>query len=48
MLFFIGLSCSIPTIVVYSFSLSLLSVYGLVLLGWGLQTDRVYLALSQP
>ena len=29
---FIGLSCSIPTIVFYYFSLSLLSVYGLVLL----------------
>ena len=31
--FFIGLSCSIPTIIFYSFSLSLLSVYRLVLLG---------------
>ena len=32
--FFIGLSCSIPTIVFYSFSLSLLSFYRLVLWGW--------------
>ena len=31
--FFIGLSCSIPTIVKYSFSVSILSVYRLVL--WG-------------
>ena len=46
--FFIGLSCSIPIIVFYSFSLSLLSVYRLVLWGWGLQTDRVYITLSQP
>ena len=44
--FFIGLSCSIPTIVFYSFSLSLLSVYRLVLWGWGLRTDRVYINLS--
>ena len=44
---FIGLSCSIPTII-YSFSLSLLSVYSLVLWGWGLRTDRVYITLSQP
>ena len=29
--FFIGLSCSIPTVVLYSFPLSLHSVYGLVL-----------------
>ena len=42
--FFIGLSCSIPTI----YSLSLLSVYRLVLWGWGLRTDRVYITLSQP
>ena len=41
-----GLSCSIPTIVVYSFSLSLLSVYRLVLWGWGLWSDRVYITLS--
>ena len=45
---FIGLSCSIPTIVYYSFSLSLLSVYRLVLCGWGLRTDRVCITLSQP
>ena len=45
---FIGLSCSIPTIVFYSLSLSLLSVYRLVLWGWGLWTDRVYITLSQP
>ena len=43
---FIGLSCSIPTIVFYSFSLSLLSVYRLVLWVWGLRTDRVYITLS--
>ena len=30
------------------FSLSLLSFYGLVLWGWGLWTDRVLIALSQP
>ena len=46
--FFIGLSCSIPTIVFYSFSLSHLSVYWLVLWGWGLWTNRVYTTLSQP
>ena len=46
--FIIGLSCSIPPIVFYYFSLSLLSVYRLVLWGWGLQTDRVYITLSQP
>ena len=34
--FFIGLSCSIPTIIFYSFSISLNSVYRLVLWGWGL------------
>ena len=33
----IGLSCSIPTIVFYYFSLSLLSVYRLVL--WGLESS---------
>ena len=43
----IRLSCSIPTIVFYSFSLPLLSVYRLVLCGWGLRTDRVYITLSQ-
>ena len=46
--FFIGLSFSIPTIVFYSFSLSFLSVNRLVLWGWGLWTDRVYITLSQP
>ena len=44
--FFIGLSSSIPNIVFYFFPLSLLSVYWLVLCGWGLRTDRVY-TLSQ-
>ena len=43
-----GLSCSIPTIVFYYFSLFLLSVYWLVLWGWGLRTDRVHITLSQP
>ena len=47
-IFFIGLSCSIPTIVFYYFSIFLLSVYMLVLWGWGLRTDRVYITLSQP
>ena len=46
--FFIGLSCSIPTIVFYYFFLSLLPVYWLVLWGWGLRTNRVYIPLSQP
>ena len=44
---FIGLSSSIPTIVFYYFSPSLLSVYRLVLCGWGLWTDRAYITLSQ-
>ena len=35
-------------LVFYSFSLSLLSVNRLVLWGWGLRTDRVYITLSQP
>ena len=30
------------------FSLSLLSVYRLLLWGWGLRTERVYITLSQP
>ena len=30
------------------FLLSLFSVYRLVLWGWGLLTDRVYITLSQP
>ena len=46
--FFISLSCSIPTIVFDYFSLSLLPVYRLVLWGCGLQTDRLYITLSQP
>ena len=39
--------CSLP-ICLLLFSLSLLSFYGLVLWGWGLRTDRVLIALSQP
>ena len=46
--FVIGQGCSISTIVFYYFSLSLPSVYRLVLWGWGLRTDRVYITLSQP
>ena len=47
--FFIGISCSIPTIVFYNFFLSLLSVYRLALWGWGLRADRVYITRpSQP
>ena len=46
--FLIDLSCSVPTIVFYYFFLSLLSGYRMVLWGWGLLTDRVYLTLSQP
>ena len=46
--FFIGLSCSIPTIFFYYLSLSLLSVYRMVLCCWGLRTHRVYLTLFQP
>ena len=45
---FICLSCSIPTIVFYCFSLSLLSVYRFVLCGWGLRSDRVNITLSRP
>ena len=45
--FFNGLSGCIHTIVFYYFILSL-SVYRLVLWGWGLRTDRVYITLSQP
>ena len=44
--FFIGLSCPIPTMVFYYFFISILSVYRLVLWGWGLRTDRVYITLS--
>ena len=46
--FCIHLRCSIPTLVFYNFSLSLLSVYLLVVWGWGLRTDKVYITLSQP
>ena len=46
--FIIGLSCSIPTIVFYYFSFYFLSVYRLVLYGWGLRTGRVNITLSQP
>ena len=45
---FISPSCSIPTIVFYYFSHSLLPVYRLVLWGWGLWTDTVYITLSRP
>ena len=40
-------SCSL-TFCLLLFSLSLLSFYGLVLWGWDLRTDRVFIALSQP
>ena len=40
-------SCSLPFSLLL-FYLSLLSFYGLVLWGWGLRTDRVLIALSQP
>ena len=40
-------SCSL-TFCLQLFSLSLLSFHGLVLWGWGLRTDRVLIALSQP
>ena len=40
-------SCSLPFCLLL-FSLSLLSFYGLLLGGWGLRTDRVLIALSQP
>ena len=40
-------SCSL-TFCLLLFSLSLLSFDGLVLWGWGLRTDRVLIALSQP
>ena len=50
--FFSVISCSIPTIVFYSFSLSLLSIYRLVLWGWGLRTDysvtSLFLSLALP
>ena len=40
-------SCSL-TFCLLLFSLSLISFYGLVFWGWGLRTDRVLIALSQP
>ena len=43
--FFISLSCSIPTIVFCYFSFSLLSVYRLVLCGWGFRTNDLYHSL---
>ena len=36
------------TVCLVLFSLSLLSLCGLVLWGWGLRTDKVLIALSQP
>ena len=44
---FLLASCSL-TFCLLLFSLSLLSFYGLALWGWGLRTDRVLIALSQP
>ena len=44
--FFIGLSGSICTIVIYYFFRSLLLVNMLVLWGWGNRTDWVYITLS--
>ena len=44
---FFWLSCSL-TFCLLLFSFSLLSFYGLVLLGWGLWTDRVLIALYSP
>ena len=40
-------SCSLHFCLLLFF-LSLLSFYGLLLWGWGLRTDRVLIALSQP
>ena len=37
-----------PYYIFYSFSITLLSFYTLVLGGWGIRTDRVYITLSQP
>ena len=47
---FIDRSCSISTMVFNYFSISILSVYRLVLLlwGWGLRTDGMYITHSQP
>ena len=39
---------ALSLLVFYCFSSSLLSVYRLVLWGWGLWTDRVYITLSIP
>ena len=41
------LCCSLPFFLLL-FSFSLLSFYGSVLWGWGLRTDWVLIALSQP
>ena len=38
---------SYPNCLLYYFSLSLISVYRLVLWGWGLRTDRVHITLPQ-
>ena len=46
--FFISLSCSITTIIFYIFPLLFLSMDRLVLWGWGLLIDRVYITLSRP
>ena len=40
-------SCSLTSCLLL-FSLSLLSFYGLVFWGWGLQTDWVLIIVSQP
>ena len=40
--------CYSLTFYLLLFSLSFLSFFGLVLWGWGLRTDRVLIALSQP
>ena len=44
---FLLASCSLSFCLLL-FSISLLYFYGLVLWGWGLRTDRVLIALSQP
>ena len=44
---YIGLT-ALSLLCLLLFSISLLSFYGLILLGWGLRTDRVLTALSQP
>ena len=45
--FFTGLT-ALSLLCLLLFSLSLLSFYWLVLWGWGLRTDWVLIALSQP